>query len=706
MMNNKNRIAIDEERDGLIQGEWGAPENDGSIQKKDFYTQDDIQRLFGKEAETKPTLRQRCVSSFVCTKRQCGSKLLSFIPIINVIYTYKWREYLVGDILGGVSAACLHFPQGLAFGLLASLSAANGLYTGFFAIVFYMIFGTSPHVSFGTNAVIALFTAEMVESHVQGMNFPAVNQSIIVNSTHTDSLLLGDIPIDDIPDILSIKVATAAGASMMVGLMLIAMAILRLGFITAYMSASFVHAFVSACAFHIATSQLPGALGVKIPLVTGIGKLIFIYVNIFKAIKTANIATFIVFFITVVVLILVKDCINERYKHKMKIPIPIDLIVIILATIISHFGKFNHNFGVSVVGDLPSGMPPPMFPKLTTDILGTRFIVAILVFVLTIAMVRTCEEKHGYHVDDNQELLAYGLSNLGAGFFHCFPSCTAPPRTMVLSSLGSKTTLNGLFSAIIMLLIILVLGPLFKSVPHPVLSAMVVVAVKTLMLHFLELPNFWRTNKYDFCIWIGTFLSGILLDIPFGLYIGAGLGLLTTVVQSQRASRNVIGIDTHSRLFLDKGENRGISDIPGIKIFRMESSLYFATATIFKNALYAETGDPRKTDGLKENGIDSDYECENDIGGVRDSTPLQYIVLDCSTVNYIDMNGMKTLAQIVRTYNKKDICVVLCNCSKVVRESLKTNILSTVFPNTNVCFSLQDAIEACQKRCPEIPQIK
>ncbi|XP_021369021.1 solute carrier family 26 member 10-like isoform X2 [Mizuhopecten yessoensis] len=657
-----------------------------------LHTQKQIRDTYGKE-KVIVSWKDRLREKFKCSGTTCLRTFLSYIPFINVIRTYKLREYILGDILSGITAACLHFPQGLAFGILASLAPAFGLYTSFFPIVLYMFFGTSHHTSFGTNAVIALFTAEIVEAQVSGL----VRQTPVANVTGNDTQTVEGLDDDAI---MEMKVMAASGASLIVGIVLLVMGILRLGFLTSYMSSSFIHAFVCASAFHIATSQIPKALGISIPLFTGPGKLVLSYIEIFKAIPNINVASLIITILSMAILLLVKECINKRFKDKMKMPIPIDLILIVIATIISHFANFKDVFAVPVVGNIPSGIPAPRLPVLSSDYVGTAIIVAILVFVLSIAMARTCELKHDYQIDDNQELVAYGISNLGSSFFQCFPSCTAPPRTMLLSLMDAKTTLNGLFSAVVMLLVLMVIGQLFESLPLPVLSAMVIIAVKDLLLHVTELPNFWRINGYDFVIWMGTCLCGVFIDIPYGLYAGVGLGLLTIAVQSQRSASYTLSTPKDEDIYLDSSMHRNLHQLPNIRIFRMEASLYFATSAIFKNKLYKEVCDPRQlaksAEMEKKNGIEYTENGGDEDVTKRPQQELKYLVIDCSLVSYVDINGMKVLAQITKEFRKVNVTVVLARCSRYMLKSLDTSILSDVFTDNRVFLDLNDAIYACK----------
>ena len=101
-----------------------------------------------------------------CSRRCMQTGLLRFVPVLSLLKTYGWPN-AIDDMTSGLSAGFLHLPQGLGFGLLASLNPIHGLYSSFFPVIVYMVFGTSPHVSMGTNAVVALLTAAIVDREAE-----------------------------------------------------------------------------------------------------------------------------------------------------------------------------------------------------------------------------------------------------------------------------------------------------------------------------------------------------------------------------------------------------------------------------------------------------------------------------------------------------------------------------------------------------------
>ncbi|CAG5135998.1 unnamed protein product [Candidula unifasciata] len=542
------------------------------------------------------TVLERIKRNLYCSNRRLWKLTTTYIPLVKYCRYYKLRENALTDFMAGLTVGIIHIPQALAFGQLSSVKIENGLFTSLWPVIVYVFFGTSAHVSMGTSAVISILTAATVDREGQAW---AANKPWIMNQT------INGTKLDDIPEYLDFKVELAMGVTLISGIMMIVMGFLKLGFITAYLSESFFTAFTSAAAVHIGVSQLPAMLGIKIDRSSGAFKIVVTLIALFSNITSANVAAIICSVVSCAIIWLVKECINERFKHRLYVPIPIELFLVIFATMASYFGSFREQFGVGVVGTIPSTIPTPTVPleglKRAPNYAVDCFILAILIFANTIAMAKICAKKHNYEVDDSQEMLAYGLCNTLSSFFYCFPSSVAPPRSMVASSMNARTTLNGIVSAILMLFIILFISRLFAELPKAVLGAIIFIALKGLFIQILDGRKFWRINKFDFAIWFFTFFATVFLDIDLGLGIGVAVSLITVVFQTQFARGYKEGYTKTDPVLVEHKRYKDSSEIPGIKIFRFQSSLYFANAEIFRNTLYRCTVNPRKLlKGLKK----------------------------------------------------------------------------------------------------------
>ena len=566
-------------------------------------------------------------------------------------------------------------------------------------------------MSIGTNAVIALIAAEMVGIETE---------HIIVSDNSNRTANASEISLTE-DEFMALKVSVVACSTFIVGIILILMGILRLGFLTTYQSTSFIGGFTTAAAFHIFTSQIPKALGINLPLISGKGKIIFIYKAIFERIGQTNIASLVTALITMIIIIIVKDCINDRFKDRLKVPIPIDLIMVIIGAMIPGFSGLHETFNIKVVGKFEQGLPTPSMPNFNyfVDIIPLSLEMALLVYFLNIAMAHLMAEKHEYEVDDNQEAIAYGLTSICSAFFQCFPPSNAPPRTMILSNMGSRTTLNAISTSVVILVIMLFLGQFFTALPVPVLAAMIMVAVKPLLLQIRDLPGVFRVNVYDFVIWVISCLAGIFLDLPFGLYLGFAAAFFIVVFQNQMSGTTVVEKAKYDHMYLPKSAYKNLTKLHGLKIFRMQASLYFATTEHFKRDLYSKTINPLHLPGEHmeqqpnvsffitkdaDSDNDEDHEERNEerihlqlkSNKLHQDEKVQLIIIDFRYATYIDMQGINTLSVIFEEYRRVNIKVFVANLSQQVWQTLNRSSFFEVVSKERFFFELEDALEAAK----------
>jgi len=678
----------------------GPVTSSGLHLSRHLYTQERYDTTY--PAKQKPafnlatTVKKRCR----CSAMDVLRILLSYFPVANFARKYKIKEYILGDFLSGLTVSFLHLPMAMGFGILASLRPINGLYGTFFPVLVYMLFGTSPYISFGTNAVMALLTQTVVDREGDA----------IVAQRAADNM---SAPTAD--EIMDVKVGSAMACCVLVGIFLMGMGLLKLGVITTYLSVSFVGGFTTAAAIHIASSQVPKMFGIKVKSFAGAGKLVRMYIDLFSKIASTNAAEVTIAIICIVTLLLVKICINERYSAKMKMPVPIDLIVVIIGTIISHFANFNDVFGVKVVGEIPSGFTPPKLPKFDNagSFVSDAFVMAILSLAMSISMAKLCANKHGVPIDDNQELVAYGASNLVSGFFHTFPSATAPPRTMILSTLGARTTLNAIPTSVFILLVILVIGQLFVSLPLSVLAAMIIISMKDLLLQYRNLPRIWRINKYDFVIWVVTNAVGVLVDLNYGIMAGVGISIVLIILRDQCASSRVYKKATNEDILVDA---YGKCETENVHVFKVTTNLYFATAERFKAQIFKQIFDPsakvRKStirteenlNGANGTHVDKSTSAVINVNNgdmeAREKekyNTVEKVVIDMSAVDYVDMGGLAVLQQVTKAYQNRSITVCLAGIRTGVNDTLTAGDFFKTFPKSHVYYDVFDAIESMRK---------
>ncbi|XP_049919930.1 solute carrier family 26 member 6 [Epinephelus moara] len=526
---------------------------------------------------TKPTLGNRVKESLRCSVSRLKHIVLSWIPVLGWLPHYSIRENAIGDLISGCSVGIMHLPQGMAYALLASLRPVFGLYTSLYPVLVYFIFGTSRHISIGTFAVISIMIGSVTERLAPDSNF-------IVNGTNGTDIV--DFDKRD-----AYRVQIACSLTVLTGIFQIVLGVVRFGFVVTYLSEPLVRGYTTGSACHVCVSQLKYLFGVKPDRFTGPLSLIYTLVDICRQLPETKVPELVVSLVALTVLIVVKE-LNDCYRQKLPLPIPIEIIVIIAATIIIHFCRLTTIYSIDVVGEIPSGLKAPQAPDATlfSKVIGDAFAVAIVGYAINISLGKTFALKHGYKVDSNQELVALGLSNAVGGFFQCYSVTSSLSRSLVQESTGGKTQVAGVISSVIVLITVLKIGSLFSDLPKAVLSTIVFVNLKGMFKQFMDVPMLWKTNKVDLLVWLVTFTSTILLNLDLGLAVSIGFSMLTVIFRTQLPRYSILGHVSGTGLYLDTDTYKEAKEIPGIKIFRSSTTIYYTNAEMYLEALQEKSG--------------------------------------------------------------------------------------------------------------------
>ncbi|XP_072051055.1 prestin-like isoform X2 [Amphiura filiformis] len=632
-------------------------------------------RISTSDSSATAKLRRSCTSNLSISGHGLCLAVLKFFPIIGWLKEYNWRKDIIGDVISGLTTAVMRIPQEMAYALLATVPAVYGLYSAFFPVILYAVLGTSKHISIGTWAVVSIMIGNAIDAVID------VELSNINNGTSEMAEMTSGISAED-NTMLRVQIATSL--CLLVGIIQTLMGVLRLGFVTNYLSEPLVRGFTTGAAVHVFTSQFPKLLGIKTTRRTGVITLVYTYIELFTKLKQTNPCAVIMSVLALMMLILIAEM-NDLQAHKSwcrregrkgkKLPIPSELFVVICATLASFLGRFESRYNLSVVGDIPTGVPVPTVPSLrgSMSLFGSAFAMAIVGFAISISMAQLFAKKHEYEVEANQELIAYGSCHIFGSFFRCFPHATSMSRTAVQEGSGGKTQLAGIISALVVVVILLRLGPLFSQLPQCILGAIIVVALRGILRQIKDLPLLWKVNNVDFAIWLLTFLCVCLLGVDLGLLCGVGIALVTIVLRTQIPNSSIIGAIPNTDIYRDVARVPDAREIPGIKIFCFSSSLCFINADNFKNSLFQKVGiNPQKLLIAKHKGdINKKLEYSHCDEEPRNNVhQVQTIIIDCCMFNYIDTVGVKTLQTLITDYDKVDIRVVLANCKETVRQSL------------------------------------
>ncbi|XP_042860866.1 solute carrier family 26 member 6-like [Penaeus japonicus] len=502
---------------------------------------------------------ERARESCRCERGRAWEAVTARLPILSWLPRYDARAAFMGDAISGVTVAIMHIPQGMAYALLGGLPPVVGLYMAFFPLLMYVVMGTSPHISIGTSAVVSILMGQAVgdlssstEESPQGNQ----NESLLRDVVNGTSLTYTPVQV-------------ATTLSFAVGFWQIVFGLLHLGdLFRKFLSDMLISGFTTGVAFHVLTSQVKSLFGIAVPRYNGPFNMIKTYMDVISKLLSANVAVMIISCITIVILVINNELIKPRVKKVTNLPIPIELMAVVAGTAASYFGELNKNYGVRVVGDIPTGLPSPSLPpfELLPRLVVTGFIVGLLGFTTTFSMATLLAKKNGYSVDATQELYAQGMSNVFGSFFSNGPVAVSMSRSLIQEGVGGVTLITPLITCVFILLILLFVGPLFETLPNCVLSSIIAVALKGMFVQFRELVALWPVSKLDALIWISSFLACVVVNIDYGLFVGIGVSIMVLLYRSQSPSLRRLGRVPGTDLYLDCDRYEATEEVTGVRV--------------------------------------------------------------------------------------------------------------------------------------------
>ena len=651
--------------------------------------------------------------------------LLAHFPIVTTLMNYKisWKDKIIGDLAGGLTTGIMTIPQGLAYASLANVNSVYGLYTGIFPVIIYVLLGTSQHLSMGVFAVVTIMIGDAVLAQLHGAKSIIANETAantcngtiltVTNLTNNGAILNGTIS-DEIP---LQKEDIAIALTLVVGVVQILFYVFRLGFVTRFMSDAMVSGFTTGAAFHVAASQIRHVFGLELsyrsPFV--VPKTIY---GVFKNIADTNAAAFIIAVISIVFLVIVKY-VNQRYQKKLRFPIPGELIIVIIGTGVSYGGKFEENFDVKVVADLRSGVPTPRAPRfdVIVDLLSTSYpyVIAVVSFAVNMSIAKLFAKKFRYQMNSNQELLAYGTSNIFGSFFNCLVASGSLSRSAVYASCGGRTIVGSSFSALLILIVVLAIAQLFAALPKAVLAAVIFVGLRGLFVQFRDVKRLYRLSLSDMFVWIVTWLATAVVSVDIGLAVGIGFSLLVIIYRTAWPHHTLLGRMSDTDLYREVSRYYMCEEVDGIKIFRYEASLCFANAESFKAALLKSLGsinldDPdsalgesvqtTRSNAVNDDDDDSPPEYRRNLSArelaPQRKSPIHTVVVDCTVVTYLDSLGVGLLIELTKDLEEAGLQMLLAGCRWRVRQSLKQGLYLDKVGSDHLFVTIHDAVVFAQ----------
>ncbi|KAH8497161.1 hypothetical protein H0E87_019744 [Populus deltoides] len=376
----------------------------------------------------------------------------------------------------------------------------------------------------------------------------------------------------------------------MVGIMECIMAFLRLGWLIRFISHSVISGFTTASAIVIALSQAKYFLGYD---VVRSSKIVPLIKSIISGAHKFSWPPFVMGSCILAILLVMKHLGKSRKQFRFLRPAG-PLTAVVLGTV---FVKIFHPSSISLVGDIPQGLPSFSIPKkfeYAKSLIPTAMLITGVAILESVGIAKALAAKNGYELDSSQELFGLGLANILGSFFSAYPSTGSFSRSAVNNDSGAKTGLAGIVAGTIMGCSLLFLTPLFEYIPQCGLAAIVISAVMGLV-DYHEAIFLWHVDKKDFVLWIITSTTTLFLGIEIGVLVGVGVSLAFVIHESANPHIAVLGRLPGTTVYRNIQQYPEAYTYNGIVIVRVDAPIYFANISFIKDRLREYEADVDKS---------------------------------------------------------------------------------------------------------------
>ncbi|MFN8132616.1 MAG: SulP family inorganic anion transporter [Solirubrobacteraceae bacterium] len=463
--------------------------------------------------------------------------LRHLVPVVSWLPAYD-RRWLRPDVIAGLTLWGLLVPEAMAYAGIAGIPAQAGLYTLVASLLVYALFGTSRHLAVGpTSATAALLAATVLSVGVAS----------------------GDDSYGPTASALVLVVAALffiAGAA-------------RLGFITQFLSKPVMDGFILGLALFVAVGQLNKLFGVS----KGEGNTVEKFVHVVRELPEVNTATVLV---SVAALLLLFGL--PRISRSL----PTGLIVLFGSIAVSSALDLSGDHGVAVTGTLPQGLPTPAWPDVPAatwlTLVPSAIGIVLVAYSEALGVAHEFADRHGYEIDADQELNAHGAANLLSGLLGGLIAAGSMSASAVKEGAGARSQVANLAAWGATIVTVVLLTPLFKSLPEAVLAALIIhalwhilVARKLLAVRAVSRTEFWLA-------WL-SFAGVVLIDVLPGMIIGLVASVLLVLYRSSRPHVATLGRDPDvPGRYVELERHPEAVPIDGLLIVRVDAPIYYANA--------------------------------------------------------------------------------------------------------------------------------
>jgi len=516
--------------------------------------------------------------------------LSRYLPILEWGRRYNTTT-LSSDLLAAVVVTVMLIPQSLAYALLAGLPPQVGLYASIAPLLVYGLFGSSRVMAVGPVAVVSLMTATAI----------------------------GEIATQGSPEYM----AAALTLGLLSGIMLLAMGLLRLGFLASLLSHPVISGFITASGILIAASQFQHIFGIP----AAGHNLYEISQNLLAHVGQFNATSLLIGGAAIAFLFWARQSL-QSWLISRKLPASVanplaksgPIAVVVITTLLAWQLELDQR-GLALVGHVPQGLPPLTLPvfdvSLMQELVLSALLISVIGFVESVSVAQTLAAKKRQRIDPDQELIGLGSANIAAAMSGGYPVTGGFARSVVNFDAGAETPAAGMFTAIGITLTALFLTPLLFYLPKATLAATIIVAVLSL-IDLRALQRTWQYSRSDFIAMAAT----ILLTLTVGIEIGIATGILFSIAlflfRTSRPHYAVVGQVPGTEHFRNI-DRHNVVTTPTVFSLRVDESLYFPNARTLEERIYTSIATDKR---------------------------ICHVVLMCSAVNFIDSSALESLEAI------------------------------------------------------------
>lgn len=516
-------------------------------------------------------------------------------------------------------------PQAIAYAFLAGIPPIYGLYSSLVPLFIYACLGTSQHLSIGPVAV----TSILLMAGISQLAIPFSGEFV------TLVLIVGFV----------------------VGVVQILMGLLKLGFLVNVLAQPVISGFISAAAIIIIVSQFKSGFGIPMPSgVSTFESITFLVSHLLES----HMPTVLITLISVVFMLVFRN---------WKKSFPSALVLIILFTGLSYFFDFESK-GIAIIGEIPDGLPSLYMPKFDwltiKSLVPTIFTLTIIGYLGSIGIAKSFQMKHrNYDVNPNKELIALGFAKVIGTFFQGNLASGSYSRSAINEDAGAKTAISAIATVLIILLSLLFLTPLLYYLPKPVLAAIILVSVFSL-IKIKEARRYLSIRVDDFVIMLVTFLVTLLISIETGILAGILLSFIFLQYQSSKPHIAELVKIPETNYYRNLKRFPDGAESENYLILRFDDQLYFGNADYFKESIYR----------LLE----------------KRKSPPSYLIIHASNIHNIDSSGLHMLEDLYRELSEKGVEILFTAMIGPVRDVLMRSGFMNQLGKAHQFMSISDAV--------------